>query len=165
MSQLKVNSIVPVGGLASGANGGIIQTINAIKTDTASVTSNTFTDIVSASITPSATSSKVLCLVNFHPKTNGSTAAFLFSAKVLRDSTTIVNDNEMFQANNDYTANVQMCSYSILDEPSSTSSLTYKLQARRNASATGRVMYFEASSSSSGNYWKTHTITLMEVGA
>ena len=58
-----------------------------------------------------------------------------------------------------------MCSYSILDTPSSTSSLTYKLQARRNASATGRVMYFEASSSSSGDYWKTHTITLMEVGA
>ena len=94
---------------------------------------------------------------------NEGAAQFLFSAKVLRDSTTIVSDNEMFQMNNDYAPNVQMCSYSILDTPSSTSSLTYKLQARRNASATGRVMYFEASSSSSGDYWKTHIITLMEI--
>ena len=153
-----------VSGTGIGA-GKILQVVQGHITSSVTINSDTFTDIVSASITPSATTSKVLCLVNFHPKTNGSTAAFLFSAKVLRDSTTIVNDNEMFQANNDYTANVQMCSYSILDEPSSTSSLTYKLQARRNASATGRVMYFEASSSSSGDYWKTHTITLMEVGA
>ena len=157
---------VTCSGTATGFGGGkILQVVQGHITSSVTINSNTFTDIVSASITPSATSSKVLCLVNFHPKTNGSTAAFLFSAKVLRDSTTIVNDNEMFQANNDFTANVQMCSYSILDTPSSTSSLTYKLQARRNASATGRVMYFEASSSSSGDYWKTHTITLMEVGA
>ena len=157
---------VTCSGTATGFGGGkILQVVQGHITSSVTINSDTFTDIVSASITPSATSSKVLCLVNFHPKTNGSTAQFLFSAKVLRDSTTIVNDNEMFQANNDFTANVQMCSYSILDEPSSTSSLTYKLQARRNASATGRVMYFEASSSSSGNYWKTHTITLMEVGA
>ena len=146
-----------------GQSGHILQVVQGHITSTVTVNSNSFTDVVSASITPSATSSKVLCLVNFHPKTNGSAAQFLFSAKVLRDSTTIVSDNEMFQMNNDYAPNVQMCSYSILDTPSSTSSLTYKLQARRNASATGRVMYFEASNSSSGDYWKTHMITLMEI--
>ena len=32
MSQLKVNSIVPAGGLPSGANGGIIQVVSATKT-------------------------------------------------------------------------------------------------------------------------------------
>ena len=127
------------------------------------VNSTTPTDIVSQSITPSSTSSKVLCLVNFHPKTNGSSAQFKFSAYVKRDSQIIVNDVEMFQMNNDYAPNVQMCSYSILDTPSSTSSLTYKLQIFRGATETGRVMYLEASSSSSGNYWKTHTITLMEI--
>ena len=36
MSQLKVNSIVPVGGLPAGATGGgIIQTVTLTKTDTA----------------------------------------------------------------------------------------------------------------------------------
>ena len=40
MSQLKVNSIVPVGGLPSGASGGgIIQVVQAVKTNTASTTS------------------------------------------------------------------------------------------------------------------------------
>ena len=34
MSQLKVNSIVPVGGLPSGSNGGIIQIRQVVKTDT-----------------------------------------------------------------------------------------------------------------------------------
>ena len=37
MSQLKVNSIVPVGGLPAGATaGGIIQIVQTKKTDTAS---------------------------------------------------------------------------------------------------------------------------------
>jgi hypothetical protein len=33
MSQLKVNSIIPVGGLSGGATGGIIQSKSTIKTD------------------------------------------------------------------------------------------------------------------------------------
>jgi|TARA_R100000458_G_C8204557_1_gene194008 hypothetical protein len=157
-----INGSGTVSGITSGV-GKILQVVQGHITSSVTINSTTPTDIVSASITPSATSSKVLCLVNFHPKTNGSTSQFQFGAFVKRDSTTIVNDNEMFQANNDFTANIQMCSYSILDEPSSTSSLTYKLQAFRNASLTGRNMFFEASSSSSGDYWKTHTITLMEI--
>ena len=62
MSQLKVNSIVPVGGLPSGANGGIIQTIQTVKTDTFSTNNSGFTDVtgLSATITPSSNSNKVL---------------------------------------------------------------------------------------------------------
>ena len=45
MSQLKVNSIVPAGGLPSGANGGIIQVVSTTKTDAFSTTSSSFTDI------------------------------------------------------------------------------------------------------------------------
>ena len=33
MSQLKVDSIVPSGGVVSGANGGIIQVVQVTKTD------------------------------------------------------------------------------------------------------------------------------------
>ena len=66
-----------------GQSGHILQVVQGHITSSVTVNSNTFTDVVSASITPSATTSKVLCLVNFHPKTNGSTAQFLFSAKVL----------------------------------------------------------------------------------
>ena len=62
MSQLKVNSIVPVGGLTSGANGGIIQVVQTAKTDTASTTSNSLSDLMTATITPSSNSNKILLL-------------------------------------------------------------------------------------------------------
>ena len=45
MSQLKVNSIVPAGGLPSGSNGGIIQVKQTLKTDAFSMNSNSFTDV------------------------------------------------------------------------------------------------------------------------
>tara|TARA_R100000353_G_C6477686_1_gene188254 strand:- start:279 stop:821 length:543 start_codon:yes stop_codon:yes gene_type:complete len=37
MSQIKVNSIVPIAGLSAGASGGIIQIVQAVKTDKATV--------------------------------------------------------------------------------------------------------------------------------
>ena len=66
MSQLKVNSIVPVGGLSSGANGGIIQVVQSVKTDTFSTSSSSFTDItgLSATITPSSNSNKILVILD-----------------------------------------------------------------------------------------------------
>ena len=69
MSQLKVNSIVPVGGLPSGATaGGVIQTVTASTTTQVSQSyssegtiTTTITDTgLSASITPSSNSSKIL---------------------------------------------------------------------------------------------------------
>ena len=51
MSQIKVNSIVPVGGLPSGSSGGIIQSKSTIKTDVmSSSTNNAFTDITGLSV-------------------------------------------------------------------------------------------------------------------
>ena len=59
MSQLKVDSIVPRGGLPSGANGGIIQTVAVHKSDSTSTTSTSFTDSgLEASITPQSSSIK-----------------------------------------------------------------------------------------------------------
>ena len=75
MSQLKVNSIVPVGGLPAGASGGgIIQTVTATHSTQVSQASNgsgstqtTLSDTgLTASITPSSNSSKVLVMVHQH---------------------------------------------------------------------------------------------------
>jgi len=64
MSQLKVNSIVPVGGLPSGSNGGIIQVKQTIKKDVFSSSVSTNTDSadtgLNVSITPSSNSNKIL---------------------------------------------------------------------------------------------------------
>ena len=53
MSQIKVNSIVPTGGLPAGANGGIIQIVYAETTTKVSTTSGNYVDSgVTATITP-----------------------------------------------------------------------------------------------------------------
>ena len=61
MSQLKVNSIVPTGGLPSGANGGVIQTVY-VKDETAfSTTSTSGVDTgLSATINMQSASNKLL---------------------------------------------------------------------------------------------------------
>ena len=65
MSQLKVNSIVPAGGLPSGATaGGIIQVVQTVKTDdfSTAVSTGNYNAItgLSCTITPSTNSSKIL---------------------------------------------------------------------------------------------------------
>ena len=74
MSTLKVNKIIPVGGVPSGGGGGIIQTVTATHSTQVTQASNgsgstqtTLTDTgLTASITPTSTSSKVLVMVEQH---------------------------------------------------------------------------------------------------
>ena len=68
MSQLKVNSIIPVAGVPTGGGGGIVQIKQTVKTDVASVSvsSNTLSGSVGldVNITPTSTSSKILIIAN-----------------------------------------------------------------------------------------------------
>ena len=70
MSQLKVNSIIPIAGLSGGASGGIIQTVQKIKTDksTVNVAQGATDDIGSTGLNPqmalSNSSNKVLRMAN-----------------------------------------------------------------------------------------------------
>ena len=51
MSQIKVNSIIPAGGLPAGSNGGIIQVKQTVKTDTfSSTTTGSDVDITGLSV-------------------------------------------------------------------------------------------------------------------
>tara|TARA_R100001126_G_C4810826_1_gene141771 strand:- start:37 stop:588 length:552 start_codon:yes stop_codon:yes gene_type:complete len=66
MSQLKVNSIIPVAGVPSGGGGGIIQIKQTVKTDTfsesLSANTNSSTNCIEVSITPTSTSNHVLII-------------------------------------------------------------------------------------------------------
>lgn len=63
MSTLKVNSIIPVAGVPTGGGGGIIQIVKAVTTTQTSTTSESFVDSnLTATITPTSTSSHVLVL-------------------------------------------------------------------------------------------------------
>lgn len=80
MSQLKVNSIIPVAGVPTGGGGGIIQIKQTFKTDTTSSTSQDQWDDISGlsvSITPTSTSSKILVQANIEASwSNGGYCAF-----------------------------------------------------------------------------------------
>ena len=165
MSELRTNRIVPRDGLVSGASGGVIQVVfSSLATgSTITVNSSSFVDIMSASITPTRSDSKILVQVTSSPKTNGSSSNFQFGAQIQRDSTTIMYDNEYLQMNNGYAPNSMNGAYTVLDSPASTSALTYKFRVKETVD--GRELYFDSSTDNTGNYYNKHTMTLMEVSA
>ena len=163
MSELRTNRIVPRDGLASGASGGVIQVVfTSLATgSTVTVNSSSFVDVMSASITPTRSDSKILVQVTSSPKTNGSSSNFQFGAQIQRGSTTIMYDNEYLQMNNGYAPNSFNGAYTVLDSPASTSALTYKFRVKETVD--GRELYFDSSTDNTGNYYNKHTMTLMEI--
>ena len=149
------SSIVTASGLSTGK---VAQVENAQSTYFVT-NSTSFVDIgLTASITPSATSSKVLVLVNLTGglKVNVNTS---LKARLLRDSSEIL----MIETIGGYTGTTDECGFggtssSYLDSPSSTSSLTYKIQICTADS--GNVTF---GTWQSGSERAKPTITLMEI--
>lgn len=158
---------------AAPAGGGkVLQVVSTAKTDTFTLSSNTYTDItgLSASITPSATTSKILVIAHITMGTGIDHGNFL---RLMRGSTPIcISDASgnitqatwgaaLFDANIWYAGPVNF-----LDSPSTTSSTTYKFQIR--TSGTGQTAYINRSkidSDSNQACRGTSVITLLEIGA
>lgn len=131
--------------------GKVLQVVQATYSTQVTHTTSYADTGLTASITPSSTSNKVLILINQHVffSTNG------LSIKIVRNSTDIfVPPVNYTLHNNSGTGNPRMY-YPIqyLDSPSSTSSTVYKTQAILHSSGT---IYTQADN----NY---STITLMEI--
>ena len=162
MSQLKVNSIVPVGGLPSGSNGGIIQIVHAETTSQVSNTSGSFADTgVTATITPSSNSSKILVVASMqwflHRESTETSGDF----KLLRGSTQISLHSHAVHIEAAVTSQSRIISeggYTIqrLDSPATTSATTYKVQFRTNHTGNSAEMRVSNASAPS-------CITLYEV--
>ena len=156
---------------AAGASGKVLQVVQATTTTQVQVSSTTYTDTtLTASITPSAASSKVLVLVSqsFQADSTSSGVKYiLVKHKLMRDSTDIFIPlgTAGFGVNIDTSAthneyqNIGVIAYSYLDSPATTSSTTYKTQGAMTA-ATNRTVYFQNSQSS-----ETSSIILLEIGA
>tara|TARA_R100000654_G_scaffold63485_1_gene90764 strand:- start:17 stop:517 length:501 start_codon:yes stop_codon:yes gene_type:complete len=139
MSQLKVNSIVPIGGVVSGQGGGIIQTIQETFEDS-NTSSTSYTSITgfTASITPKSVNSKILITSNCGISTNNqSSVAFM---NLLRGSTPIAqpSGSESFSSTATIyevgTTQLIPFSFIFLDDPNLTSitQLTYKWEFKTN---------------------------------
>ena len=165
MSQLKVNSIVPAGGLV-GDGGGIIQIVQTVKRDAFTSSASSYTDItgLSASITPSSTSNKVLICFNIGAHDANAAAILLYQitrgGSVISDA--ISNISGYVQGTIAGTINADRgegMSMTYLDSPSTTSSTTYQIQGYANGSNTLSVNYRQGTTGLSA----ISTIILMEI--
>ena len=137
------------------AAGNVIQVINAVVNTETINNTDTWADTgLTASITPTSTSNKILVIANVAGvgKGNG-TYAYL---KLLRDTTDIVAD---FETRGAYTGStvtnkIGSCSVTYLDSPSSTSSLAYKTQLKSGA---------DTAYAQTGDSNGKSSITLMEI--
>lgn len=175
MAISKIDSAgISAGGIArtNMYTGAVLQVVSAVKQDTQTINSTSFVDVVglSITITPSAASSKFLVLCNvalgasnegglrvvrngsiFLPSTNGTAPPGNFA--------TSVDDGLLYAT----ASAVSM----LLDSPSSTSEVTYKVQAA-SPYLINRYCYINQYPSSWPTYYSTGTvssITVMEIAA
>jgi len=146
---------------SSGGGGKVLQVVSATYSTQYTTTSSTMQDTgLSCSITPSASTSKVLVLMtnNFGVQRTGDDDYFRF--QVLRGATTIFigNSNEGFAEANQASNLRQFYvtdSISYLDSPATTSATTYKVQIRSVGGGSAIAQYAGDAAS----------IILLEIGA
>jgi len=177
MSLIKTNAITTVAGKPIlNSTGSILQVVQTVKTDTFySGTAETWYDItgMSATITPSSTSNKVLvefnlgkvCGINnnaFRIMRNGSLMPGAGDAAGSRQQAHFTDSNQGRDGN--HTGSL---AYTYLDSPASTSALTYQLQVRSEViSSQGFGLnrtYNNTDGSESYNSRCSSTVLLMEV--
>jgi hypothetical protein len=151
--SLGVKWAAPAGG------GKVLQVVAASTTTFSTSSSNVFADTgLTATITPSAATSKILVLVNqngiYKTAQNASAAA---TVKLLRGATNLTTFAvELAYTNSTMSLGVASASTSWLDSPNTTSATTYKTQyASKNNNA---AIQIQANNDES-------TIVLMEIGA
>jgi hypothetical protein len=157
MSLTKISSL----GLGTGVGGKVLQVVQATTTTQTSITSVTWTDsTLTASITPSSTTNKILVLVNQHFNIFRSGLGYAGgSIRLVRGATTIYSGISNFEKYAEIGSGTNTNFYDYfslmyLDSPSSTSALTYKTQ-QRSYDAGDRAMTQPNSTQSS--------ITLIEI--
>ena len=152
--------------------GAVIQIVQGNKTDTFSTSANLATKAtvtgLSASITPSSTSSKILVLVNHNVFTWAPGAVpFTNGMQLVRGSTVISGGTTygicfgmkayLHGDGNNYLGGTVVFNH--LDSPSTTSSITYKTTAKYSGSGAGSGGYVETAYND-----QVDTIILMEIG-
>jgi len=147
-----------------------LQIVSAIKTDTFSTTSTTFTDLtgLSIAITPSLASSNIMAVVSV---TAGRAAGTRMLFRLLRDATPVgVGDaagsrlQASFAVGDDGSAGMDTTGFNFVDSPATTSAVTYKIQGLIDS---GTLYINRTATDTNSSTWGrcASTITLYEIGA
>jgi len=174
MSQIKVDSIVPRGGLPAGAYGGIIQLVTTTKTDVFSTTSTTPTTVtgMSLTITPQSASNKIIvfCQIsggadtryNAFKMQRGSTDLAIADADGVRTRACFTTGTN--PSASDDTAVLRGMGMHWCDTPNTTSATTYNLKAWiPYGSATVKVNACTNGSNATYHIRGISTMTVLEV--
>jgi hypothetical protein len=158
---------------ANAPSGSVIQVVSAVKTDTVSTQSTTFSDIVTVSITPTSASSKIFILASTN--IGISDAGLRAMTRLARDSTAIfIGDASgsrervswqggVYSVNSSHSIN-----HTFLDSPATTSAITYKLQFRSELTSGSYTVWANRTNTDTdtSTYGRGATsITLMEIAA
>jgi hypothetical protein len=154
---LTVSGGVPTWAAPAGG-GKVLQVVNATYNTAASTASASYSDTgLTATITPTLNTSKILVLIDQNGCKKGNTDTGM-NLKLLRGSTDILTNIVVTGGGTDGggTNNYGSVSASYLDSPATTSATTYKTQFNSNQASS----YTQVQTSSSNS-----TITLLEIGA
>jgi hypothetical protein len=160
---------------ATAAGGGkILQVVQTVLSTTASTTSTSFVDTgVTASITPTSASSKILVMVSMPTgKNDGGHSVY---SSLFRGSTNIISPTSpsartpgISMIPGDITGMqyfLNSVNYTYLDSPATTSSTTYKIQYYVGSSGIGYINRTSWDADSNQSVRSVATMTLMEIGA
>jgi len=154
--------------------GKVLQVVQTVKSDTFSTTSTSYVDVtgLSATITPSSASNKIVVSVNIIP--NNSHTAYFF--KLFRDSTEIGSGDAATSQEPCFTSGTSGGSTSgggyygleqrgieYLDSPSTTSATTYKIQCRSHNSSYTTYLNRTVFNADEFNGRGISTVTLWEI--
>lgn len=139
--------------------GSVLQVVQATYSTLVTNSTSTYADTgLSASITPTSSSSKILVFVNQNGvgKSAGDTDAGV-RIRLLRDATQLTTITDRFAYTGTLLSLIVAVGNSYLDSPATTSSITYKTQFACWNTSVSNVFVQQASAVS--------TITLMEIAA
>jgi hypothetical protein len=148
---------------AAGGGGKVLQVVNATTSTFTSNSTSTYADVsgLTASITPSSATSKILVLVSanglYKSAGNADNGVRL---RLVRGATSILIIESIVGWTNSLLANTTASSTSYLDSPNTTSSTTYKVQIANYVNTASVGINLEL-----GSVLPNSTITLLEIGA
>jgi hypothetical protein len=149
--------------LTSATAGSVLQVVSVTYSTETFVRSTSYVDSgLTASITPTSASSKILVIVNQSAAGGQNTStARVFELQLLRGATSIM-DKDCYSyggvGSNGYTEGALDGTQIVLDSPATTSSITYKTQGKMDSTANDTFLVFQQGTGKS-------SITLMEIAA
>ena len=173
-NTFSVGDAVPASGGTFTGNvnipGHVVQAQSTFYNTEQSITTTTYTDVMSVNITPTSTSSKVLVIVHLQCNKENNHSGL---AKVLRDSTAIggglgggsYDSNVWFTFREANQYHIQSCTGQFLDSPSTTSQITYKVQVATTGSSNPAYINRTRYGNNSQRYASNNgsSITVMEI--